>query len=351
MSDQTMASMTNETAKRYEAFVSVVVPVANAGAAVEALVLRLNSVMQAAFRSYEIVLVDNGSADDTVARIQAMQATIPNLQLYVLNRRNDFGVAIIAGLDNSIGDFVFTLNPETDAPELLPEMFALMLRGSEVICGTLREQMEQPLYRWGNRQYARLLQSTVGVRVPAGMTDLRLYSRGVLSYINRNSDRHLLLKMLPFMATGKIAVFPYNSLTGRAASHRRGLFMTALSSITVLLSSSVAPLRLLTLLTVAVSLLSLAYAVYVVAVALLKRNIVEGWVSIALPMAVIFFFISTILGVLSEYIFRVVQHTRNAPVYLISGESTSATSELNARLNVVQRDGEFAARPVNRDRE
>jgi hypothetical protein len=110
------------------------------------------------------------------------------------------------------------------------------------------------------------------------------------------------------------------------------------------LSSSVAPLRLLSLLTVAVSLLSLAYAVYVVAVALLKRNIVEGWVSIALPMAVIFFFISTILGVLSEYIFKVVQHTRNVPVYLISGESTSSTSELNARLNVVQHDGEFAAR-------
>jgi hypothetical protein len=42
-----------------------------------------------------------------------------------------------------------------------------------------------------------------------------------------------------------------------------------------------------------------------------------------------------------------VQHTRNAPVYLISGESTSATSELNARLNVVQHDGEFATRAMD----
>ena len=335
----------SEAARRYEAFVSVVVPVANAAATIDALVQRLDGVMQGAFRSYEIVLVDNGSSDDTVGRIQALQGTIANLQLYVLNRRNDFEVAIIAGLDNSIGDFVFTLNPETDPVELLPAMFALTLQGSEAVCGVLKEQLEQPLYRWGNKQYARLLRSTVGVRVPAGMSDLRLYSRGVLSYINRNADRHQLLKMLPFMATGKIAVFPYNSLTGKAASHRRGLTRTVLSSITVLLSSSVAPLRLLTLLTVAVSLLSLAYAIYVVAVALLKRNVVEGWVSIALPMAVIFFFISTILGVLSEYIFRVVQHTRNAPVYLISGESTSSTSELNARLNVVQRDGEFAQRP------
>jgi glycosyltransferase involved in cell wall biosynthesis len=336
--------MNNGAAKRYEAFVSVVVPLGNAAADVDALVQRLNDVMQGSFRNYEIVLVDNGSTDDTVERIKALQARLPNLQLYVLNRKNDFGVVIVAGLDNSIGDFVFTLNPETDSPELLPKMFELTLSGSEVVCGTLREQLRQPLYVWGNKQYARMVRSTVGVRLPAGMTDLRLYSRAVLSYINRNADRHLLLRMLPFMATGKIAVFPYNSKTGKAASHRGGLFMTTLSSVTVLLSSSVAPLRLLSLLTVAVSLLSLAYAVYVVAVALLKRNIVEGWVSIALPMAVIFFFISTILGVLSEYIFKVVQHTRNVPVYLISGESTSSTSELNARLNVVQHDGEFAAR-------
>lgn len=333
-----------ETIKKYEAFVSVVVPVTDAADEIDALVGRLNSVMQANFRSYEIVLIDNGSGDDTVARIQGLQRTISNLQLYILNRLNDFEVALVAGLDNSIGDFVFTLNHQTDPVDLLPEMFALTLRGTEMVCGTLREQMKQPLYLWGNKQYSRLLLATTGVRAPAGMSDLRLYSRAVLGYINRNADRHLLLKLLPFMATTRIAVFPYNALEGRGKLYHRNLLMSVLSSVTVLLASSVAPLRALTLLTVAVSSLSLAYGVYVIAVALLKRNVVEGWVSIALPMAVIFFFISTILGVLSEYIFRVVQHTRNTPVYMVSGESTSTTSDLSARLNVVQHDGEFAER-------
>lgn len=333
-----------EINRRYEAFLSVVVPVADAERDIDLLVGRLNAVMQANFRSYEIVLIDNGSSDGTVERIQQLQRTTSNLQMYILNRRNEFEVALVAGLDNSIGDFVFTLNYQTDPVELLPEMFALMVNGSEVVCGTLREQMQQPLYLWGNKQYSRLLLATTGLRVPAGMSDLRLYSRAVLGYINRNADRHLLLKVLPFMATTKIAIFPYNAIAGQAKLYHRNLPMSVLSSITVLLASSVAPLRALTLLTVAVSSLSLIYGVYVILVALLKRNVVEGWVSIALPMAVIFFFISTILGVLSEYIFRVVQHTRNTPVYMVSGESTSTTSDLSTRLNVVQHDGEFAER-------
>lgn len=339
-----------ESGKRFEAFVSVVVPVTDAADMIEDFVARLNSVMQASFRSFEVVLIDNGSSDDTVARVQKLQRSTANLQLYILNRRNEFEVALIAGLDNAIGDFVFTLNPQTDALELLPQMFGLALGGGyEMVCGTLREQVNRPLYRWGNRQYARLLLASTGLRVPAGMSDLRLYSRSVLSYINRNADRHLLLRVLPFMATTKIAIFPYNAIPGRGGLYRRNLPISVLSSITVLLASSVAPLRALTLLTVAVSSLSLAYGVYVILVALLKRNVVEGWVSIALPMAVIFFFISTILGVLSEYIFRVVQHTRNSPVYLVTGESTSTTSDLSRRLNVVQQDGEFAQRIDNRE--
>src|SRR5665213_1688031 len=108
--------------KRYEAFVSVVIPITDAVRQLDEFVSRLNSVMQANFRSYEIVLIDNGSSDDTVARIQALQRTTPNLQLYILNRRNEFEVAVVAGLDNSIGDFVFTLNYQTDPIELLVEM-------------------------------------------------------------------------------------------------------------------------------------------------------------------------------------------------------------------------------------
>jgi hypothetical protein len=332
--------MTKES-KSYDAFVSVVVPLTNAGRTVTTFVLELSTVLQASFRSYEIVLIDNHSVDDTVAQITALQKTTPNLQLFTLNRRNDFEVAIMAGLDNSIGDFVITLNPETDPVELIPRFFAFALDGNEFVCGILREQLHRRMYCWANRQYGKILRATTGISLPAGMSDFRLYSREVLGFVNQNADRQVLLKILPFLATTKIATIEYSAIQP-AVSIRRRVTMSFLSSITILLASSSAPLRLLTGMALTVSTLSLLYAGYVIGVAVLKHNVVEGWVSLALPMAVMFFFVSTILGVLAEYVFRMAQHVRNSPLYMISGESTSATSDLQRRLNVVHKDGEFA---------
>ena len=82
--------------------------------------------------------------------------------------------------------------------------------------------------------------------------------------------------------------------------------------------------------------------VFVVAVALFKRRVVEGWISLALPMAVMFFLVSTILGMLSEYIFLLAQHSGNRPVYAIFRESTSSVLEIQRRLNVVEGGGDGA---------
>src|SRR5208283_2895020 len=124
----------------------------------------------------------------------------------------------------------------------------------------------------------------------------------------------------------------------------RSLSNALLSGVTILLASSIRPLRLLTVMSLLASTLSLLFAVYVLCVALLKRHVVEGWISLALPMAVMFFFLSTILGILSEYIFMLAQQSGNRPVYSISKESTSSVLEIQRKLNVVEGSGDFSKR-------
>ena len=115
-----------------------------------------------------------------------------------------------------------------------------------------------------------------------------------------------------------------------------------LSGISILLSTSSLPLRLMTLLSLGASSLSLLFACYVVGVAVLKTHVVEGWVSLALPMAVMFFFVSTILGILSEYIYMLAQQSGNRPVYSITRESTSSVLEIQQKLNIIDGAGDFA---------
>ena len=265
--------------------------------------------------------------------------------MYVLNRHYELEIAFVAGLDNSIGDYVITLNPQTDPVALIPEFFGHTMGGSEFVCGIMRDGHLKPAYNYVSRQFSKALRSTTAYRCQWARQDFRVYSCNVAGFINQNTDRHILLKILPFMATTQISTVAYDAVTPSGGRRkRRNLPISILSGIPVLLASSATPLRLLTSMTLTVSMLSLAYVVYVVVVALLKHNIVEGWLSLALPMAVMFFFISTILGILAEYVFRLAQHSRNSPMYVFSGENLSTANDLQKKLNVIESSGNYVDR-------
>ena len=327
-----------------DAFTSVIVPVRNAAAHVEEMVLEIDRTVRPLFRHYEIVLVDDASRDNTVEIIQRIQKQVDNIQLYCLNRRGGLDVALVAGLDNCIGDFVITLNLERDPIDLIPKLWERAQQGNEVVCGVRTDKLKGGLRAWITRMFYRSFEATTGLSIPAGVSDLALYSRRVVSYIMQNNDRHLLLKVLPFFASHSVATVKYAAFRRGEQFGGRGLMSSVLTALTILLASSIRPLRLLTLMSLVASSLSLLFAVYVVAIAILKRHVVEGWISLALPMAVMFFFISTILGILSEYIYMLAQQSGNRPAYSIAKESTSSTLDIQRKLNVVEGSGEFSNR-------
>jgi len=335
----------NKPASQSNTFVSVVVPLCDAAAGVEQMIRDIDQVLHPLFSHYEIVLVDDGSRDNTVNIVQSLQKQVKNIQLFCLHPRRGFDIALVAGIDNSIGDSVITLNPETDSPSLIPALWAEAQKDHEFVCGIragwpsgagIQSILERAFYR--------LLYAMTGIRVPLGATDLRLYSRRVANYITQNNDRHLLLKVLPFFISNQAGRVEY-PLAKRPTGHaKRNLLFAITSGISILLGSSIRPLRLLTLTALAASSVSLLYAIYVVAIALFKHHVVEGWITLALPMAVMFFFISVILGMLSEYIYILSQQSGNRPVYLVARESTSAVLDIKRKLNVVEDSGRFADR-------
>jgi len=328
----------------FDTSVSIVVPLRDAAGYVESVVLEIDRVVRACFRHYEIVLVDDASTDDTVEIVERIQRKVGNTQLYCLNRRSGPDVAFVAGLDNSIGDFVITLNARTDPLDLIPVLWQKAQEGHEVVCGVRRDRLGGGLHSWITRTFFRMFEAATGLRIPVGISDLRLCSRRVVNYITQNNDRHMMLKVLPFFASHRVAIVEYAPLQCGRGLRDRSLPAAILTGATILFSSSIRPLRLLTVMALLASSLSLLFAIYVLAVALIKRHVVEGWISLALPMAVMFFFIFTILGILSEYIYLLAQQSGNRPVYSISRESASSVLDIRGKVNVVEGGGEFAKR-------
>src|SRR2546422_4582977 len=147
------------TGEDFDVFVSIVAPLRDAASCVKDLILEIDQTARSLFAHFEIVLVDDASVDGTVAIVQQMQQTIDNIQLYCLARRSGFEAAVTAGLDNSIGDYVFTLNPQTDSVALLPKLWSMAGDGTEVVCGVRTDRARGTLYASASRRFSSLLKA------------------------------------------------------------------------------------------------------------------------------------------------------------------------------------------------
>jgi hypothetical protein len=259
-----------------------------------------------------------------------------------LNPSAGFDVATIAGLDNCIGDFVFVLNVDTDPIHIISDLWNKLQQGNEVVTGVREDRASGRFRAWLARCYYRLYGHVTGIDIPLGISSPRLYSRKVVAYITRSNDRNVMLKVLPFFSSYRIGTVIYTAISQGDSFGERSTIGAILAGITILLGSSSRPLRLFTAMSLFSSALSLAYSAYVLAISIFKHNVVEGWVSIALPLAVISFFLSSLLGIVAEYVYMLVQQSVNRPAYSIVAESTSSVLEIQRKLNVVDTSGDFS---------
>src|SRR5207302_1805927 len=92
-------------------------------------------VLRESYTNYELVLVDDGSRDDTVARVTARLSEVECVRLIRLSRHFGQDVAISAGLDSVIGDFVVVMLPRSDPPGVMPEIVERVRRGAGIVFG------------------------------------------------------------------------------------------------------------------------------------------------------------------------------------------------------------------------
>jgi hypothetical protein len=316
-------------------FVSVVCVVQNAEAYLEDRLRALASVLAQNFRYYEVLLIDDASSDKTSGIALRLLRSEKNIQYCALSSRVSEHIALTAGLDRAIGDFVVTMDLAVDPPSAIPELVDLALTGSEIVYALPRARLR------GKRAYDRLAKAYLkwvarfnDINLPEAMSTLRVFSRTVLTYMLSSANYHRIVTLAPALSGYAFTTYEYDRMPPPQGERRRVNANVLLRSLDLTFSTSARPLRLVTIASLGLSVISVIYAIYVVIARLLMENIAPGWATLSLQTALSFFIVSVVLAVLCEYLLQVLEITRRWPVYHVARESHSSVMEQRKELNV-----------------
>lgn len=322
-------------------FVSVVAPLGNDADIVERFVSEVAEVLGANYRHFEIILVDDGSTDDTTARIGKLLTEQGNLRVIPLSRPFGQEIAISAGLDSAIGDFVVVMLPNCDPPELIPSMIERARSGIGMVFGVRSDRSTDPLlHRLGARLFY-LIASVRGLPIQRDATHFRVLSRETVNALTRIRSPKRYLKTLSHSVGYGAQAMPYQFRYRRARARRRSLGQLGHLAADIVVTNTTWPLRAVSNAAIVTSGLALLFLTYVIAVFLAKDDVAEGWVSVAGPLAFLFAVLFLVLGVLGHYLVRVLDSQADGPLYHTLGERGSVGSSVIAEhRNVVTRSVE-----------
>ena len=320
-----------------DCFVSVIAALHNDADIVEPFVRETIAILQREYANYELVLVDDGSGDDTAARVAALLGEERCIRLLRLSRHFGQDVAITAGLDTVIGDFVVVLSPESDPPELVPEMVERCRRGPGVVYGIRRRAPAEPLFlRLGRPLFYRYFNRVLGVSLPADSTDFRAYSRQSVNAIVRIKDRLRYMRTFGTVIGFGAEPFPYELKLRRPRLRSRTLLQSIGLAVNMTVANSNRPLRFASLLALVAALVSAAVAVYALLVGWLARDVAPGWTTRQVFDSLMFMVVFAVLGTLGEYVGRLLDEVKDRPLYFVREERNSSVLLVDEkRKNVV----------------
>lgn len=298
---------------------------------------RLTAVCHPLSLSYELVLVDDGSPDNTWAEIKKLSEKDSHVKGIRLSRNHGHQLAVTAGLHCVKGDRVLIIDSDLqDPPELLPQMMQAMDAGADNIYGQRLSRKGVPVWKKTcYKMYYQVLSLLAGCDIPPDTGDFRLISRRVVDLLNEMPEHHRFLRgMVSWLGFKQVPIFYHRDarFAGESGYTLSKLFRIAIDGIT---SFSIKPLRFASLLGIFFGFFCFIGTIYSVVGHFRGETAVAGWtslMSVILLVASLQFFV---LGMLGEYLGRLFIEQKGRPLFLI--DETVGDKEKKTLPNMMER--------------
>ncbi|MFN4144298.1 MAG: glycosyltransferase family 2 protein [Runella sp.] len=310
--------------------ISIIAPLYNESESLPHLIQRLTVLMDSLPQRVEVVLVDDGSRDDTALLMRQIALTDPRFHGVFLSRNHGHQLALTAGLAKARGsEALFIIDGDLqDPPELLPDFYQKLQEGYDVVYAVRRKRKENIIKKTGYYLFYRLLKTISYIDIPLDSGDFALISRRVADVLNQMPEESRFLRGMRSWVGFKQIGLEYarsERVAGSSKYSFKQLFRLAYNGI---FNFSEFPVKFMTRAGGAAILIALVYFVIVLVKKLFFAEVIEGFTAL-LFVIILFSGVQLMaLGIIGEYVLRIFFQSKNRPLFIIKEEIVEGESKV-----------------------
>lgn len=299
--------------------VSIVVPAHNEERDLPELLARLRRALGERDEDFEIIVVDDGSTDDSWRIIEEMAERDPRVRGLRLSRNFGHQAALSAGLTVAGGGAVITMDGDLQhPPEVVPALLDRGKEGFDVVHAIPAQSKDEAFVKVRSaRAFYALLDRLSSLDLPYGAGDFRYMSRRVVDVLLRMPERHRFLRGMARWAGFAQAALPYDQPPRRSGQTKYPLRKMLAFSMDAIVSFSIVPLRLASWAGFIVAALGALYFIWTLGARLFTDETVPGWTSVVGAVLVLGGVQLVCLGIMGQYVGRMYEEDKRRPLFVV----------------------------------
>lgn len=321
---------------KYPLFLSIVCVIHNKENECKEIINNISKVITNLTDDYEIIIVDNSSKDKTIKILEELTRgndAVKNLQVFTLTNKVDKNIASWAGVENSLGDYVITLDPDIDDINFIPKILEKTIPDIDVSFINNSFKLKHNFFDNSlillNKFFLRFIPKT---KINFKGSEFRMISRKVINFIFNYPKPYIVFSNLASITGFKKLQIEYDYEFKPIKENKTILNIN--NSVIDIIKRNHFPIRLASMLMLLSSFLNLVYVFYIALVYIFKSNIEEGWTTLSLQLSGMFFLISIVLFIICEYLYNLNNSTNDGPLFHIGQEFKSDQNKNFEKLNI-----------------
>lgn len=299
---------------------SIVIPLFNEEEVIPYLIAEINKVGVTLSKNYEVIFVDDGSADNTFELVKKAAEKNPKFKVIKLSRNFGHQAAFNVGIDFAKGAMVLTMDGDLQhPPSLIPTFIKHAEEGSDIIIGERLDNKQNSRFREiGGKSFYKIMSAITNLEF-RNVSDFALYKRPVVNALKKLPERERYLRGMIQWVGFKKKYVPYvveSRVAGKPKYNIKKLTKLVLSGIT---SFSAFPLRLAFWAGLFVLLISVIFSGYIAIDHYVNPNpLIAGWATLVILILFLGSIQLMVLGIVGEYMYKMFNEVKGRPLYIVS---------------------------------